>query len=83
MAMFSGPDAVAVYAISALASGLRLYAKTGLKPARAYTPTNMLRQATAYTGQTFKRGQYLEAAAALEALARQKAAALPPGAIEA
>lgn len=45
-----------------IASALTLYAKTGLKPNRAYTPTNMLKAATDITGKTYKRGQYQQAA---------------------
>lgn len=67
--MFSGPGAVNIFRARVIASGLRLYAKTGMKPNRAYTPTNMLRAASEMTGQKFKRGQYEEAAAALTALA--------------
>ena len=79
MITFQGPDAVSVYAIRVLASGLALYAKTGMIPNRAYTPTKMLSRASEYTGVRYKRGQYLEAAEALIALAKAKAASLPEG----
>ena len=79
MITFNGHDAVSVYAIRVLASGLALYAKTGMVPNRAYTPTKMLRRASEYTGVRYKRGQYLEAAEALIALAKAKAASLPDG----
>ena len=79
MITFNGPDAVSVYAIRVLASGLALYAKTGMVPNRAYTPTKMLSRAAEYTGVRYKRGQYLEAAEALIALAKAKAASLPDG----
>lgn len=52
-----------------VASGLRLYAKTGMKPNRAYTPTAMLRAASEMTGEKYKRGEYERAAADLTALA--------------
>ena len=47
---------------------LRLYAKTGMKANRMYTPTNMLKAAASMTGFTYKRGQYLQAADDLKAL---------------
>lgn len=47
---FTGAGAVAVYAMAVLASGLRLYAQTGMKPNRAYTPTAMMRAARAHLG---------------------------------
>lgn len=77
MITFNGADAVSVYAIRVLASGLALYAKTGMIPNRAYTPTKMLARASEYTGVRYKRGQYLEAADALIALAKAKVASLP------
>jgi hypothetical protein len=49
-----------------VAHALRLYARTGLQANRAYTPSAMLRTATDITGQRFKRGQYTQAAAALD-----------------
>jgi hypothetical protein len=52
-----------------LASALRLYAQTGMKANTAYTPSAMLRAAERWTGQKFKRGQYLEAAKAVALVA--------------
>lgn len=74
--MFDGREAVSVYAMTALASALKLYARTGLKVNRAYTPKAMLEAASRYTGQTFKRGQYMEASDALRAKAQEVAAGL-------
>ena len=51
-----------LYRMVVIAAGLRLYARTGLKPNRAYTPTAMLKAATTITGANYKRGQYLLAA---------------------
>ena len=76
---FTGPAAVNVFACKVLASGLRLYAKTGMQPNRAYTPTKMLKAAETYTGQKFKRGEYEKAAQALTELADASAKALPEG----
>ena len=63
--VFSGRDAVEVFRAKTLASALRLYAKTGMKPNRMYTPTNMLAAASQITGTKFKRGQFEEAAKSL------------------
>jgi hypothetical protein len=73
---FNGPEAVNVFAMAVLASGLRLYARTGMKPNRAYTPTAMLRAAGIHLGRTFKRGAYLEAADALTAKVQEEKARL-------
>lgn len=43
---FVGADAVSAFRALSIASGLRFYAKTGMKINRAYTPSNMLRAAT-------------------------------------
>ena len=64
---FSGPAGVATYRAIVLKHGLMLYAKTGMKPNRAYTPTAMLRTAGQITGKAYKRGQYQEAIADLTA----------------
>ena len=61
----SGRAAVEVFRAKSIATALRLYAKTGIKMSRGYTPTNMLAAATQITGEKFKRGQYQEAAEAL------------------
>lgn len=63
--VFSGRGAVEVFRARTIASALRLYAKTGMKANRAYTPTNMLKAAEAITGTKFKRGQHEQAAQAL------------------
>jgi len=63
---FVGREAVNVFAMAAIASALRFYAKTGMRVNRAYTPKAMI-AATRYTGQQFKARDYLGAAAALSA----------------
>jgi len=75
--MYHGPDAVACFRASVISSALRLYAKTGIKANRAYTPTNMLRAATEITGKPYKRGQYELAASDLTTWAQTMKAALP------
>jgi hypothetical protein len=69
MTSFSGEQGMLVYRARVIASGLRLYAKTKMKPNRAYTPTAMLKAASEMTGMTFKRGEYLRAAQELSDLA--------------
>ena len=63
---FTTPAAIAIYQATTLKTAIRLYAKTGMQVNRAYTPTAMLKTAAKITGQTFKRGQYEQAAKALE-----------------
>ena len=58
---FSGSD-VKIFSALTLASALRLYAKTGMKATRMHTPANMFLKAKEYTGKTYKRGQYEQAA---------------------
>ncbi len=74
--MFNGRGAVDVFRAITVASALRLYAKTGIKANRAYTPTAMLRVAAEYVGHPFKRGQYAEAAEELSAWAAQARAGM-------
>jgi hypothetical protein len=57
---------VRVYQAATLKSGLKLYAATGIKPNRAWTPSAMLKTASAITGKAYKRGQYAAAIADLE-----------------
>jgi hypothetical protein len=63
------PEQVNAFAAVTLAHALKLYAKTGMKVNRAYTPANMMKTATAWTGQTFKARDYMAAANALMVLA--------------
>lgn len=54
-----------LYIAASLKVGLRLYAKSGIKPNRAWTPSAMLKQANKITGKTYKLGkrdEYLRAA---------------------
>lgn len=64
---FVGEGAVNVFAMAVIASSLRLYAKTGMKPNRAYTPSAMMKAAEHHTGLKFARRDYLGAAEALSA----------------
>jgi hypothetical protein len=58
--VFVGSD-VNIFHATSLAGALGLYAKTKMQVDRAYTPTNMLKAASSYTGKKYKRGQFLEA----------------------
>lgn len=58
-----------IYQILAIKVALRAYAKHKMQVNRAYTPKNMLAMAEKLTGKKFKRGEYLKAADAFEALA--------------
>lgn len=73
MVTFSGDTGVKVYTLTVLASGLRLYARTGMKPNRAWTPTAMIAKANELTGHVYRRGQYEAAAAACTELAERLA----------
>ena len=56
--------------------GLAFYAKTKMKPNRAWTPSTMLRAAERITGQRYKRGEYLKAAEDLRIFAENRHARL-------
>lgn len=75
--MFAGTAAVNVFALITLKGALKLYDATGMKPNRAYTPTNMLAAAGKATGKTYKRGQFKQAIADLEAVIATARAAIP------
>jgi hypothetical protein len=69
MTSINTPEQISAYQCLVIASALKLYAKTGMKAARAYTPANMIRAAEAMTGQKFRARDYMGAANALRALA--------------
>lgn len=90
MTTFIG-EGVGIFRAATIATGLRLYAKTGMKPNRAYTPSAMLKAANEILGragkQAFKRGQYVQAADALTIwvadrapAARERGEIIPDGA---
>lgn len=74
---FVGTDAVELFRVTTIASALRFYAKTGMKVNRAYTPTAMLKAASAITHKHYKRGDYEKAAPDLQTWADAMKAALP------
>jgi len=67
---------VDVYRATVIASGLKLYAKTGIKPNRAYTPTAMMAAAREITGRKFKARDYMGASEALTEWAKALAAVI-------
>lgn len=74
---FAGPDAVALYRATAIQVALRTYARSKMKMNRHWTPSRMLNAANEITGKTFKRGQYLEAADAVQSWCEAMKAAMP------
>ena len=74
---FVGPDATAVLAMAALASGLRLYAKTKMLPNRMWTAKAMMKTAEHHLGRKFKARDYLGAADALYEKVQAEKAQLP------
>jgi hypothetical protein len=50
-----------VYRAITIAKGCKLYARTGIKPNRNWTPSAMLQAAGDITGKTYKRGQHMQA----------------------
>lgn len=75
--VYSGPDAIKLYAAKSLIFGLRVYARTGLIPTRGVTISVMLKQAKEYTGKDYKRGDALKAADDVHKWAAEMQAALP------
>ena len=66
MITFTG-NGITTYRAIAVKHGLKLYAKTGMKPNRDWTITSMLRTASHITGKPYTRKQIQEAIADLEA----------------
>ena len=66
---FIGPAAVSVYAMAVIASGLTLYAKTGLRMSRHQTPSVMMKAGRQYldaeTSSRIKARDYHGMSAAL------------------
>jgi hypothetical protein len=63
---FSGKEAVTVYQAVVLKTAISMYAKTGMRVNRAYTPKAMLATASSITGNKYKRGEYSKAVSDLE-----------------
>lgn len=55
-----------IYQALAIKHALNLYARTGRRANRAYTPKAMLATASAITGHVYRRGQYAAAALGLQ-----------------
>jgi len=63
--VFSGTAGVNTFRAITLKSGLALYAKTGMKPNRMWSPKNMMALASEITGKKFKARDYQGAVDAL------------------
>jgi hypothetical protein len=72
-----GADATNLYRAVMLGQALRMYAKTKMLATRNATPSVMLRMAAEYSGKTYKRGQYVQAADDLQIWIDTMKAALP------
>jgi len=55
--VFAGPEAVDVFKHTVMARGLKIYAKTGMKPNRMWKQSAMLKLAGEILGRKFKRGE--------------------------
>ena len=75
---FVGPDGVALYRAIVLHGAIRMYARTGMRANRAYTPTAMLKAVSAITGKTYAgKDKYLNAADDLQKWIAAMKAAIP------
>lgn len=74
---FVGPDATNLFRAAILKVSLDLYGKTKIVPTRGVTGPSMLRMATEYTGHTYKRGAYAEAAKDVADWVQTMKAAMP------
>lgn len=77
--VFSGKEAVDVFRATVIAGALELYAKTGMRANRAYTPKAMMQAAQEMTGETFKARDYAHAAVTLRQWATNQSAAIRAG----
>jgi len=77
--MFVGPQAVDVFRAVMLKHALSLHVRTGgaLRITRTATPTMLLKNAGAYTGKTYKRGQHAQALEDLTAYIETARAGIP------
>lgn len=58
------------YRVVVIVQALELYARTGMRVNRAYTPSAMMRAAAEITGRHFRARDYLGAARALREMVR-------------
>lgn len=70
MTTFTGEE-VNVFAMITLKGALSLYAKTGMKANRAYTPKNMRLTVEKWTGKKFRARDYAGMIAALDECIKQ------------
>ena len=67
MTAFVGKAGVATYRAIAIKHGLRLFAATGLRPNRSWTPSAMMKAASGITGRKYAARDYAGAVADLTA----------------
>lgn len=74
---FAGPDAVRYFQARALATALRLYAETGIRPSRRVSPGMMLAIASEFTGKRYRVRDAAQAADDVHHWAETMLSALP------
>lgn len=74
---FVGEKAVNIFALMTLKHGIALYAQTGMRPSRAYTPTAMKAAAERATGKKYNRGDWHTMVHDLDVVIRAKRSAIP------
>lgn len=57
MTTIDTPERINAFRAATLKAGLKLYARTGMKPNRAWTLSAMLKAATEYTGEKYPRSK--------------------------
>ena len=65
MSVLNTPPQIHSFRARVIATALEVYAKTGVKVNKAYTPTAMMKAAQELTGKTFAKRDYLGAAKAI------------------
>lgn len=73
---FVGPDAHELYRVTHLRTALKLLS-VGIQPVRGFTMKKALALATKYTGQTYKRNEWLRAREDLKVWMSLMLSALP------
>jgi hypothetical protein len=78
MTTFTGKAGVSTFQALVLKQGLKLFAATGMKPNRQWTPSAMMKLAASITGKKFKARDYLGAVAELEKWIAENGATADP-----
>lgn len=75
--LFTGSDAVGLFAAMSLRSAIGLHRKCGMIPTRGLTITKMFARASQITGKSYKRGQHEQAENDLKIWIETMKSALP------